>query len=50
MMTLIPLAEWLPLAVVGSTFTFLGSMKLYGVAKGIAGGHDKSIVQKLCGT
>ena len=47
---MIPLAEWLPLAVVGVTFTVFGCLKLYGFVAGIVGGHDKPLVQQLCGT
>ena len=44
------LAEWLPLAVIGVTFTALGSIKLYGLYRGIEGGADKPAMQRLCGT
>lgn len=47
---MISIVEWLPLAVVGVTFTLLGVLKLYGFARGIVGGHDKPIGQQLCGT
>lgn len=43
-------AEWFPLALVGVSFTVLGSLKLYGLRHGIVGGHDKPVIQKLCGT
>jgi hypothetical protein len=35
------LAEWLPPAAVGLTFTLLGALKLFGWYRGIVGGHDK---------
>lgn len=47
---MLPFSEWFPPAVVGSTFTALGSIKLYGLRRGIVGGRDKKFVQRLCGT
>jgi hypothetical protein len=47
---MLPLADWLPPAVVGVTFTLLGSLKLYGLSRGVVGGADKPFVTKLCGT
>jgi hypothetical protein len=47
---MISIADWLPPALVGTTFTLLGSLKLYGFAKGVVGGADKPFVTKLCGT
>ena len=47
---MISIADWLPPAVVGVTFTLLGSLKLYGLARGIVGGADKPFITKLCGT
>jgi hypothetical protein len=44
------LAEWLPPAAVGLTFTLLGALKLFGWYRGILGGHDKPFVVRLCGT
>jgi hypothetical protein len=41
---------WLPPALVGTTFTLLGSLKLFGVWKGVTGGADKPLVTRLCGT
>jgi hypothetical protein len=46
----LPFAEWFPLALVGVTFTALGSFKLYGFWRGIVGGHEKPAMQQLCGT
>jgi hypothetical protein len=42
--------QWLPYAVVGTTFTLFGSLKLYGVVCGVQGGRDKPTFQYLCGT
>ena len=42
-------ADWFPLALVGVTFTTLGSLKMYGLVRDIIGGHDKPLVQTLCG-
>jgi hypothetical protein len=47
---MLSLADWLPPAVVGATFTLIGSLKLYGLARGIVGGADKTFARKLCGT
>ena len=44
------LANWLPPLLVGVTFTLMGSLKLYGLIRGITGGHDKPLVAQLCGT
>jgi hypothetical protein len=48
--TMISIAGLLPPAVVGATFTLIGSLKLYGLARGIVGGADKPFAIKLCGT
>ena len=47
---MIDFADWLPLARVGLTFTLLGSIKLWGLRRGIVGGANKPVVQRLCGT
>jgi len=47
---MISFTEWFPPALVGTTFTLLGSLKLYGLWKGVVGGADKPFVTKLCGT
>jgi hypothetical protein len=47
---MISLAEWLPPAVVGGTFTLLGCLKLYGLSRGVVGGAGKPLVTRLCGT
>jgi hypothetical protein len=41
---------WLPPALVGTTFTLMGSLKLYGLFRGIVGGADKPFGTRLCGT
>jgi hypothetical protein len=43
-------SDWFPLATVGLTFTLLGCVKLWGLKKGIVGGADKPVAQRLCGT
>jgi len=47
---MISFPDWLVPAVIGVTFTLLGSLKLYGLATGVVGGADKPFVTKLCGT
>jgi hypothetical protein len=47
---MLPFAEWFPLALAGVTFTVLGGFKVYGLRRGIVGGRDKPVVQRLCGT
>jgi hypothetical protein len=42
--------NWFPLALVGTTFTVFGVIKLYGLRRGIVGGKDKPFSQQLCGT
>jgi hypothetical protein len=42
--------DWFPFVLVGSTFTLLGSLKLYGALRGVEGGRDKPTFQKVCGT
>ena len=42
--------DWFPLALVGTVFTLFGLAKLYGVRRGIVGGHDKPLAQQVCGT
>jgi hypothetical protein len=48
--TMISFTDWLPPALVGTTFTLIGSLKLYGLWKGVVGGADKPFMTKLCGT
>jgi hypothetical protein len=47
---MIAFADWFPPATVGLTFTILGSLKLWGLKRGIVGGADKPVVQRLSGT
>jgi len=47
---MITLADWLPVEPVGLTFTILGSLKPWGLKRGIVGGANKPVVQRLCGT
>ncbi|MDB2686818.1 hypothetical protein N9Y42_06360 [Mariniblastus sp.] len=42
--------DWFPLTLLGLTFTFLGCVKLYGIARGIEGGARKPFSERLCGT
>jgi hypothetical protein len=43
-------ANWFPLALTGTVLTLMGCLKLYGLARGIEGGRDKPVAQRLCGT
>jgi len=45
-----PFWDWFPLALVGTFFTVFGVLKLYGLSRGLVGGHDKPILQQVCGT
>ena len=44
------ITQWLIPAVIGTTFTLLGAIKLYCLAKGIVGGAEKPFAVRLCGT
>ena len=44
------LVDCLVLAAVGIPFTVIGCLKLYGLWRGIEGGKDKPLGQRLCGT
>jgi len=44
------LPDWLPALLVGLTFTSLGVLKLYGLARGIEGGPGKPWLTRLRGT
>jgi len=46
---MIPLSEWLPPAVVGTSFTALGAIKVYGWRKGVIGGGGKPAMCRLKG-
>jgi hypothetical protein len=43
-------SEWFPPALAGVLFTAIGAAKLYGLWRGVVGGHDKPVAQRLCGT
>jgi hypothetical protein len=47
---MISMIAWFIPALIGVQFTVLGSLKLYGLWKGVVGGADKPLVTKLCGT
>jgi hypothetical protein len=47
---MISFIDWFIPALIGVQFTLLGSLKLYGLCKGVVGGADKPFVTKLCGT
>jgi hypothetical protein len=47
---MISLIDYFIPALIGVQFTLLGSLKLYGLARGVVGGADKRFVVKLCGT
>jgi hypothetical protein len=42
--------NWFVPALIGVTFTLLGSLKLYGLCWGVVGGADKPFMTQLCGT
>ncbi len=44
------IADWLPPLSIGVCFSTLGSLKLWGLNRGIVGGADKPLSQRLCGT
>jgi hypothetical protein len=46
----IAFTDWFVPLVVGTTFTLLGVLKLYGLAKGVVGGRNKPLATRLCGT
>jgi hypothetical protein len=50
LLTLADLAAWLPPALVGAMFTLVGSLKLYGLMRGVVGGAEKPFLTRLCGT
>jgi hypothetical protein len=47
---MIPFSDWFPQTIVGAAFTIVGSLKLWGLKRGIVGGAGKPAVQRLCGT
>src|SRR5262249_16951284 len=48
--TMISIIDWIVPALVGDVFTLVGSVKLYGLSRGIVGGADKPFTTRLCGT
>jgi hypothetical protein len=42
--------DWFPFAIVGATLMVFGSLKLYGVLRGIENGRNKPPLQYICGT
>jgi hypothetical protein len=47
---MISFTDWFIPALIGVTFTLIGSLKLYGLSRGVVGGADKPFVTQLCGT
>ena len=47
---MISVADWLPPAAAGVTFTVFGVLKLFGLSMGIVGGVGKPLASRLCGT
>jgi hypothetical protein len=47
---MVPFADWFPLLFVGSTFTSLGLLKVYGRSRGIVGGGQKPWKMRLLGS
>jgi hypothetical protein len=47
---MISFTDWFIPALIGVTFMLIGSLKLYGLSKGVVGGADKPFITKLCGT
>jgi hypothetical protein len=43
------LADWLPPAMVGTTLTAMGILKVYGLLRGVVGGRDKPWFDYVCG-
>jgi hypothetical protein len=41
---------WFIPALIGVQFILIGSLKFYGMWKGVVGGADKPFVTRLCGT
>jgi hypothetical protein len=48
--TLTHFIDWFVPALIGLMFTLMGSLKLYGLCRGVVGGADKPFVTRLCGT
>jgi hypothetical protein len=47
---MINVTEWLPMAMVGLMFTGIGSLKLWGLRRGITRIAGKPVAQRFCGT
>lgn len=47
---MIAFTDWFPLAFPGLLLTVMGALKLWGLRRGMVGGADKPVVQRLCGT
>ena len=47
---MISFTDWFVPALIGATFTLIGSLKLYGSSKGVVGGVDKPFLTKHGGT
>jgi hypothetical protein len=43
-------SNWIPLSVVGVTFTAVGLLKVYGLRKGIVGGGSRPLSCRLLGS
>jgi hypothetical protein len=46
----IALPYWFSYALLGSVFTLVGVVKIYGLCRGVIGGRDKPFAQYACGT
>jgi hypothetical protein len=44
------IADWLPPVMVGTTFTAMGILKMYGLLRGVVRGRDKPWLDYLCAT
>jgi hypothetical protein len=44
------IADWLPPAMIGRTFTAMGILKMYGLCGGVVGGRDMPWLDYLCAT
>jgi hypothetical protein len=44
------MGDWVPGVLVGGVFTSLACLKFYGLHRGIEGGREKPLGQRLCGT
>jgi hypothetical protein len=46
---MVSFSAWFPLACVGTTFTMLGLLKVYGLSRGIVGGPGRPAACRLLG-